>query len=166
MANNLQSEKLNYQDLVFLVVISVVLGIVWIVYGILYNIIDPILKPLNLNGLFQGFWYVGGGFCGIIIRKKFSALLGELLPSLVEMLVSAWGIYNICYGLLQGIMCEIIFRIFGYKNASLKIMIIANVSAAIMGSVLDYFIYGYCELSLWYNVIKVVSQIISTIIFF
>ncbi len=160
-----KTERLNYQDLLFLMVISVVLGIIWIFYGMLYSIIEPILKPLNLNGLLQGFWYVGGGFLGIIVRKKYSALLGEFLPSLVELAASSWGIYNLLYGLTQGIICEIVFRISGYKNSTLKTMVIANSGAAIMGSILDYVIYGYSQFSIGYNIIKIISQVISTIVF-
>jgi energy-coupling factor transport system substrate-specific component len=159
------AEKLNYQDLLFVIVISVVLGIIWIFYGMLYNVIFPILKPLNLNGLLQGFWYIGGGFLGIILRKKYSALLGELIPSLIELTASAWGIYNLLYGLAQGIISEIVFRIYGYKNATIKTMIIANSLAAIIGSIVDYILYGYSQLSIEYNVVTIISQVISTILF-
>lgn len=158
-------DKLSVKDLAFLIVSAGFFGAIWIVYGIFYNVLEPILKPLNLTGLLQGVWYISGGFCGIIIRKRYSTLIGELLPTFIEISLSSWGFYNLIYGLAQGVVAEIIFNISGYRYSKIKTMMVANIFAALAGGICDYFFYDFSKLSLSYNIIKVLCQIISTILF-
>lgn len=159
------NNKLSIKDLTFLVVASGFFGVLWIIYGMFYNLLDPLLKPLNLNGLLQGVWYISGGFCGVIIRKRYSALIGELLPSFIELSLSNWGIYNLIYGLLQGAIAELVFNAYGYKNCNVKTMMLANIAATVVGGICDYILYDYAKLSLPYNCIKISTQVVSTVLF-
>lgn len=159
------NDNLNHQQLLLIMVLSVVLGIVWIIYGWFYSLIAPILQPLNLTGLLNGIYISSGGCFAIIFRKKYSALLGEIIPSCVEMIASPWGIYNLLYGLFQGLVAEAVFLLLGYKKAKLITMLLANICSNIISFFLSYVIYNYAKFSFYSNLIRFILEIASTLLF-
>jgi energy-coupling factor transport system substrate-specific component len=162
--NNINN-KLNVSDTIFLIVISVVIGIIWMIYGIFFHAIHPALAALNLTGLVRGIWSISGGFFGVVLRKKYSAFLGNLLPSIVEMSFSTWGIYNLIYGVIEGVAAELLFILFGYNKASFRTMLIANLSSSTVSFIIDLFIFHLFRFSFSANLFRLVTDLTSTILF-
>jgi ABC-type thiamin/hydroxymethylpyrimidine transport system permease subunit len=159
------SDNLNTQDLIFLVVLSVFIGTMWMLYGIFFHLVHPALAALNLTGIIRGIWNISGGIFGIILRKKYSAFLGNILPSVVEMSFSTWGFYNILYGLFEGATSELFFRVYGYKRSTISTMLFANVAVAITSFFIDCLIFNLYKLSLGANIFRLSTDIVSTIAF-
>ncbi len=162
--NNINN-KLNISDTIFLIVVSVVIGIIWMIYGIFFHAIHPALAALNLTGLVRGIWSISGGFFGLVLRKKYSAFLGNLLPSIVEMSFSIWGIYNLIYGIAEGIAAELVFILFGYSKSGFRTMLIANLASSTVSFIIDLFIFHLFRFSFNANLFRLVTDLTSTLLF-
>jgi len=66
------------------------------------------------------------------------------------------------WGLVQGVGAEIVFLFFFYKKWDLKILILASIVSAIFSYSLDFYIYEYRNLSLSFNLIQLISFVISS----
>ncbi len=157
-------QKLTISELVFIVVMSSVMGIFWWAYTFLYDIVSPFLKVFALDGSISGIWLMGGVFFPYIIRKPFSALLGEAIAGVVEALISQWGFSAIVYGVMQGLPVELFFLCLRYRKWDLKTMCLAGFIAALFNYILSFFWYEYYKLNLVYNSIELVGYLISGIV--
>ena len=155
------SNRLTLSETIFICILASSLGVAWWAYSFAYDIISPILKPLGISGLLEGFWHMGGIFFGYIIRKPGSAVLGETIAAIVEGLISQWGITSLVSGLCQGLPVEILFLLFRYKNWSIVICGFAGLLAALGDFASAYIMFGYSSLSLNYNLINLICYIIS-----
>lgn len=158
------SNRLTLSETIFICILASSLGVAWWAYSFAYNIISPVLKPLGISGLLEGFWHMGGIFFGYIIRKPGSALLGETIAATVEGLISQWGISAVISGACQGLPVEILFLICRYKVSSKSICALGGVVSAIGGYLVTYYWFGYGELSLKYNLLNLGCNIISAAI--
>jgi energy-coupling factor transport system substrate-specific component len=135
------------------------------IYGLFFHAVHPALAALNLTGLIRGIWSISGGFFGVILKKKYSALLGNIIPSIVEMSFSTWGIYNLIYGISEGIATELIFLLIGYNKANFITMIIANLTASTISFIVDLFTFHLLVLSVYANLFRLVTDLMSTFVF-
>lgn len=158
-------KHLTISEITFITVISSAMGVLWCLYGFIYSALAPLLQVFAIDNLLSGVWLIGGVFFGYIIRRPGSALLGEVVASVVQAFISKWGISSIIYGVIQGLGVEIVFLIFAYKNWSWLSIILASIMTALFGFMLNYFWFGYFKLSLTFNMLEFTSSIISGVIF-
>ena len=151
--------------MVFIAVLGTLMGVVWWAYTFLNDILAPFLKIFALDGLLGGMWLMGGTFFGYIIRKRGSALLGEVIAAVAQGFISRWGVSSLIYGLIQGLPVELYFLITKYKKWSYLHMIIAGVLSAICSYALTFFWYGYFNMNIIFNIIQIICYTISGVIF-
>lgn len=156
--------KLTLSEIIFITVMSTAMGIFWWAYTFLYNMLAPLLKLIAVDGLLSGIWLMGGIFFPYIIRKPGSAILGEGIASLVECIISQWGIGAIAYGVIQGVPVELFFLLLRYKKWNILTMLFAGLISGIAGFILSIFWYQYYKLGISYNIIQLVTHSVSGMI--
>ncbi|MFN8770221.1 MAG: ECF transporter S component [Neisseriaceae bacterium] len=162
----INSKKLTVSELVFITIISVVMGICWWAYTFIYDILSPFLRSFALEGLLTGFWYMGGVFFPYIIRKPGSAILGEMIASAIEGIISHWGIAGtILYGFVQGAPVELLFLLFAYKCWNTKILCLGGLLSGLAAGITSVFVYQYYKLGLTYSILQVIAPGLSGVIF-
>jgi energy-coupling factor transport system substrate-specific component len=105
-----------------------------VVAGIVFAVTSHWVAPLAFASgghlgiaLIYGLWFMGGPLTAYIVRRPWSAFLGETIGSIVELLmVSPYSIMLYYYGPAQGIVSEAVFRAFRYRNFSYKAMMLAG----------------------------------------
>lgn len=154
-------KKITISELVFITTLSTVMGVCWWAYTFIYDILAPFLKASGLDGLLTGVWLMGGLFFPYIIRKPGSALLGEAIASIIEGLISQWGLGAILYGALQGLPVELLFLILRYRRFNIQTMSIAGLISGIVGCSLSIILYQYYLLGWSYCILQLVSSALS-----
>ncbi len=142
-------------------VIGVTVAIFWMGWTLVYESLSPLLKPIALNYLVAGVWYLGGTLSAYIVRKPGAAIFGELMAAAVEMTLSHWGFVALLWGLAQGVAAELVFAFTGYRRWGKITMMLAGAMAGIAAYVLDYFFYGYSGFERWYITLSVVNSAIG-----
>lgn len=89
-----------------------------------------------------GFWFIGATAAAYLIRKPGSAFAGELVGSLVEMVLGSYfAIYSVLWGILQGIASEIGFAIFRYKRWDYLSMSVAGSLPGIAAVIPGFYLF-------------------------
>lgn len=158
------TKKITVFEIVLIAVLSVLIGIAFWVWTYVYEQFKPLLKPFGFKYLLAGFWLFAGVLLPYIIRKPGVAVVSETLSALVEGFITRWGLTAAIWGLVQGLACEIVFLIFGYKRWKLPHLIIASIFSAIASYLLDFFYEPYYNLSIQFNIFQLLSFIISAIV--
>ncbi|HSN44362.1 MAG TPA: ECF transporter S component, partial [Propionibacteriaceae bacterium] len=150
-------------DIVVAAVLGVAIGLVfWAYNATIANFWGPMdaLLP-GLAGLIAGVWFIGGPVGGLIIRKPGAAVLVELIAATVSVLPgNKWGITTLYSGLAQGLGAEIAFALFLYTKWTRTVAILSGIGAAI-GAFVNEFILGNHAMSATFNVVYLVSLMIS-----
>jgi energy-coupling factor transport system substrate-specific component len=151
-------------DIVVTSVLGVATGIIFLgwnfVGGAGFDALDKVTP--GLGGLAVGIWLIGGVLGGLIIRKPGAALAVELIAASVSAaLGSQWGITTLYSGLAQGLGAELIFLVFAYRRWGLVPAALAGAGAAVGEWILELFIPGNIAKSVAFNVIYLVSMVIS-----
>lgn len=154
--------KLTILELVFLFVSSVALGVLFWVYSFPYKILSPLLKLAGMNGMFAGFYHLGGPLMMYILRKPGSAILGETLSAAISGFASPYGVISLFSGIMQGMGSEIVFYTTRYCRFGALILIIASIMSAVFGYVVVYFFY-YRYFPLSSNIIRLLCEVLSSI---
>ncbi|MEM1619635.1 MAG: ECF transporter S component [Fervidicoccaceae archaeon] len=132
--------KLAPRDWALIAGFSVLSGVIFAITSL---VIAPPLYVFGHVGIavIYGLWFVGGTLVGYVVRKPWSAFLGETLGAIVELLMlSPYSIMLYYYGPAQGIMTEIVFRLRGYKNFDYKTMALAGAMPTIAAYPFDCFV--------------------------
>ncbi|HOV37800.1 MAG TPA: ECF transporter S component [Spirochaetales bacterium] len=140
------SWKLN--EIVVLVILSIAIGILFWGWTFLQALASP-LKPLGLDYVFAGVWFMGGTLVPYLIRRRGSALAGEVLAAALEGFITQWGITALIWGLVQGLGSELVFAATKYKRWDQKTLILAGGIAGIFSYILDFFYSQYWTLQPW-----------------
>ena len=152
------SWKLN--EIVVLVILSIAIGILFWGWTFLNSFTAP-LKAIGLDYLFAGTWFIGGTLVPFLIRRRGSALLGELLAAILEGFITQWGITAAIWGLVQGVGSELVFAATRYKRWDLKTMVLAGSVAGVFSYVLDFFYSQYWTLQPWVWPIQLASILVG-----
>ena len=148
-------------EIVLTTVVAVALGVAFWGWTFIYELAKPLLRISGLTYLISGFWIFPSVFLSHIIRKPGIALIASLLAAFVESLLTHWGLVSLLWGVAQGAGAELIFICFAYRKWDLKVLIFASISSAVMSYLLDFFIYDYRQMSLFFNAIQLISYLIS-----
>lgn len=154
--------RLIILELVFLFVSSVALGVLFWAYSFPYKILSPLLKLAGINGIFAGFYHIGGPLMMYILRKPGSAFLGEALSAAVSGFASPYGILALFSGLLQGAGSELVFYLTRYRRFGTLTLVLASILSVTFGYAVVYFFY-YRYFSLSRNLIRLLCEIVSGI---
>src|SRR5699024_11827683 len=96
-------------------------------------------------------------FRSLVIRKPGVALIAEFAATSCEYSVLLqFDISLIMYGLIQGLVCELIFMFFKYKSTSLMVAALAGIAAALSTLPLDWY-YGYLGMLEPWNLVLMFS---------
>ncbi len=150
--------KLN--EIIFVAISGMAIAVIFFGWTFIYTLIKP-LKIFGLNYLFTGMWVAGGIFIPYIIRKPGAAIYGEMAAAFFEMFITGWGMTALLWGLVQGIICEIVFMIFGYKKYNLVVAVIAGALANLGAYFLDFIFYKYAGLKSWLIINGIWSSLLS-----
>ena len=155
-----QRNGLTLTDILITVVIALVFAVIYSLWDGIYTILQPF--GLHLNELVYGMWFIAAIVAYLVIRKPGVALIAEFAAASGETIVLLqFDISLIMYGLVQGLVCEIIFLIFKYKSTSLMVAVLAGIAAALSTLPLDWY-YGYLGMLERWNLILMFSlRIIS-----
>ena len=150
-------------EIVLTTVVAVALGISFWGWTFIYEIAKPFLKVSGLSYLAAGFWIFASVFLSQIVRKPGIAIIASIIAAFVESLLTHWGIMSVLWGIVQGVGAELVFMFFLYKKWDLKVLILAAAVSATFSYVLDFCLYDYKNLSLGFNLVQLISFIISSV---
>ena len=155
--------KLKLTDILVTVVISIMFGVIYKLWGPIYNLLKPI--GLHADQFIYGMWFMAATVAFLIIRKPGVALLAEIAASSGEFLMgSEWGLEVLLFGVIQGLMAELIFFLTKYKRYDLSIVCFAAVGSA-CGSIFMDFMKGYIgDLVLWNLSLFIVARLLGSIV--
>lgn len=155
-------KSISIFEIVLTAVVAVALGVAFWGWTFVYEVFKPFLKLYGLSYFTAGFWIFSSVFLSQIIRKPGIAIAASVIAAFVEGILTHWGLMAMVWGLVQGIGAEVVFLFFAYKKWNLKILVLASVVSALFSYTLDFYIYEYKNLSLNFNLIQVLSFMISS----
>ncbi|HBV22725.1 MAG TPA: thiamine ABC transporter permease [Jeotgalicoccus sp.] len=136
-----KGNSLTLTDILITVVIALVFAVIYSLWDGIYTILQPF--GLHLNELVYGMWFIAAIVAYLIIRKPGVALIAEFAAASGETIVLLqFDVSVIMYGLIQGLVCELVFLFFRYKSTSLMAAVLAGIAAALSTLPLDWY-YGY-----------------------
>lgn len=149
------------------IVVASVLGVAGGLVFVLWNIAgEPLRNALGvyppLAALTYGLWLLPGVLVGLVVRKPGAALYGEIVASVVSMLVgNAWGFLTLLSGLLQGLGAEAAFAATRYRRSSLPVAILSGAGAGLVAGVYEVLYYYGGVLAPTTQTLYVVAFVIS-----
>ncbi|MDL9979384.1 ECF transporter S component [Microbacterium sp. ASV49] len=151
-------------DIVVTAVLGVAVGLVFwgwnTIGGAWFSVMDG-LTP-GLGGIAVGIWLIGGVIGGLVIRKPGAAIAVEVIAAILSALIgNQWGISTVFSGLAQGLGAEIVFALFLYARFTLPVAMLAGAGAAVVEWVLELFVFANIQKSIEFNLIYLVTMIIS-----
>jgi len=155
-------KSINIFEIVLTAVVAVALGVSFWGWTFVYDVVKPLLKLSGLSYLASGFWIFASIFLSQIVRKPGIALIASVIAAFVESLLTHWGLMSVLWGVAQGLGAEVVFIIFAYKKWDLKVLILASATSALLSYALDFYVKDYGNLSVGFNLIQLVSFMISS----
>ncbi|MGG4168164.1 ECF transporter S component [Rossellomorea vietnamensis] len=155
--------NLKLTDILVTVVISIMFGVIYKLWGPFYNMMKPI--GLHADQFIYGMWFMAATVAFLIIRKPGVALLAEIAASSGEFLMgSEWGLEVLLFGVIQGVMAELVFAVTKYKRYDLSVICIATVGSA-CGSIFMDYMKGYMgDLVLWNLSLFIFARLLGSIV--
>lgn len=143
-----------------------------VISGIIFAVVSDILAPIiqTLGGHYgiaaiYGFWFIGGTMTGYVVRKPGAAFLGETIGAIIELLMlSPYSVLLYYYGPAQGIMSELAFFIFGYRNWGYLAMALAGALPAIAAYPFDATVSPFYPEALYYTLTMHVTLFIGYVV--
>ncbi|WP_027409875.1 ECF transporter S component [Anoxybacteroides tepidamans] len=157
------SKGLKLADILITVVISIVFGIVYKLWGPFYYFVKPF--GLHIDQLVYGMWFIAATVAFLIIRKPGVALLAEIAASSGEFIAgSEWGLEVLIYGVVQGLLAEIVFAAFRYKRFDVLVVSLAAIGSTIGSLVMDFY-KGYIEaLAPWNLALFLLARFVGAVL--
>lgn len=152
-------------EIVLTTVVAVALGVAFWGWTFVYEIAKPFLKISGLSYLMAGFWIFASIFLSQIVRRPGIALIASIIAAFVESLLTHWGLVSILWGIVQGLGAEIVFIFFAYNKWDLWVLILASIISALLSYALDFYLYDYGNMSTGFNLIQLISFMISAAFF-
>jgi energy-coupling factor transport system permease protein len=156
------TKGLKLADILTTIVISVVFGIIYKVWGPLYYFVKPF--GFHLDQLIYGMWFIAASVAYLLIRKPGVALLAEIAASSGELIMgSEWGLEVLIYGVVQGLLAEVVFAVFRYKRFDVLVVSLGAIGATIGSLVMDFY-KGYIEaLAPWNLALFLIARFVGAV---
>lgn len=140
--------KWTLRQVVLLALLAFLFGGVFMGAGFLYAGLSAVLTPLGLspfaNELLFGLWTMAAPMAGILIPRKGSSILGEMLAALAEMLYGTYfGPGVLISGFFQGLGTELGFMVTGYKRYDIVPLFYGAIGTTLLSFVYEFFKFGY-----------------------
>ncbi|RLQ93223.1 ECF transporter S component [Falsibacillus albus] len=157
------SNRLRLTDILVTVVVSIVFGLIYKVWGPLYSMVGTL--GLHIDQLIYGMWFMAGTVAYLLIRKPGLALLAEIAAASGEFLTgSQWGLEVLIYGVIQGLLAELVFMMFRYKRYDILVVSLASIGSAIASIFMDMY-KGYIgDLATWNLILYLAARLIGSVL--
>lgn len=153
--------SIGLNDIVVMAAISLVFGILYLIWIFFGQFVQALLGPIAW-GLLAGMWVLAPVICAYIIRKPGVALIAELIAAGTEVLAGSVNAgVVLLLGLTQGIGTELAFALFGYRNYSLPVLMLAGMFGMVANFATIYFLYGYEHLSTLIVALQLIAMLVS-----
>lgn len=130
-------------DIVTVAVLAVVSGVVFWAWGLIWNATGPLFAAFPpAQALMYGVWLVPGVLGMLIVRRPGAALATAFLAAAVSWLLGGtWGLSMLWYGILQGLLPELVFAVGGYRRFGRIVSLLAGATAGAVPGILDPIFY-------------------------
>ena len=129
-------------DFAYLAVVGVVSAVIFWAAWYVYDYGKALGGPIGARLLSYGLWFIGAPLGASLLRKPYSAFLGETLGALIEtFLPTAGGFTNLEYGIAQGFLSELVYAAFRYKRWDPVVAGLAGAAAAPAAVALDAILF-------------------------
>ena len=164
------SSKWTVQDVVLLAFLAFLFGGVFMGAGFLYAILSAALTPMGLapfaNTILFGMWTMAAPMAGVLIPKKGSSLLGEVLAALAEMLYGSYfGPGVLLSGFIQGLGTELGFMATRYKRFDTLPLVYGAIGTTVLSFGYEFFKMGYSTYSIGMIIALFVVRLLSVMFF-
>jgi len=130
-------------DVLLLGVIAAIYGVLFTLWWDVYYLVKAVGGPIVARLVTYGLWFMPAPLAASIIRKPGSAILGEVLPALIETMVpTVGGVTNLIYGVAQGVFSEIPYAVSMYRKYTLLHSICSGALPAIPAFILDALLFS------------------------
>lgn len=163
-------KKWRLQEVLFLALIAFLFGAIFMGAGVLYALLTAVLTPLGYgpfaNEILFGLWTMAAPVAGMLVRRPGSAVLGEVLAALAEMLYGSYfGPGVLVSGLLQGAGTELGFLAGRYRCYDSRHLLIGAVGTTVLSFLYEFFKFGYGVLGVGMVVSLLIVRLLSVIFF-
>jgi energy-coupling factor transport system substrate-specific component len=157
------NKGLKLVDILTTIVIAVVFGIIYKVWGPLYDFVK--VFGFHIDQLIYGMWFIAASVAYLLIRKPGVALLAEIAASSGELIMgSEWGLEVLIYGVIQGLLTELVFAAFRYKRFDVLVVSLGAIGATIGSLVMDFY-KGYIEaLAPWNMALFLIARFVGAVV--
>ncbi|ESU71155.1 thiamine ABC transporter permease [Geobacillus thermopakistaniensis] len=158
-----KTKGLKLVDILTTIVIAIVFGIIYKLWGPLYSAVGAV--GFHLDQLIYGMWFIASSLAYLLIRKPGVALLAEIAASSGELIMgSQWGLEVLIYGVVQGLLAELVFAAFRYRRFDTFVVSLGAVGATIGSLIMDFY-KGYIEaLAPWNMALFLLARFIGAIL--
>src|SRR6267143_746686 len=109
-----------------------------------------------------GFFYISGPLAAYIIRKPGAATFAETMNGVAQVLSgNPNGAMVLGAGFFQGLMSDIGFAFFGYKNWGMSAIALSGALAPVLQQVPEVYYFGVGDLGLGYNLLALAIRMVS-----
>ena len=163
-------EKWSLKDVILMALLAFLFGGVFMGAGFMYVALEVALTPGGYkpfaNEILFGLWTMAAPMIGVLLKKKGSSTLGEMLAALAEMLMgSHFGVGVLVSGFVQGLGTEAGFFVTGYKRYDTFSLTLSAIGTVVFSFIYEYFKLGYGAYSLGFLVELIVVRFISVFVF-
>jgi len=166
----MHKQRWQLKQVVLMAVLAVVFGGVFILADSLYTIVAALLTPFGLvafaNEALFGLWIMAGPVIAMLIKRPGSAVIGEILSAVAEVLYgSMFGPAAIISGLIQGGGSELGFLATGYKRYDWLSLSYAGIGTTVLSFAYEYNKLGYQIYPLVTVVLLFLTRLLSVFVF-
>ncbi len=109
-----------------------------------------------------GFFYIAGPLAGYIVRKPGAATMAETINGVAQVLSgNPNGAMVLGAGFLQGLMSDIGYSFFGYRNWGIVPIIVSGALAPLLQEAPEVYFFGVGNMGWGYNILATVIRMIS-----
>ena len=154
----------SQREIVITAALSVVFGLLYLLWVQFWLLMQGLLGPLALDAVF-GFWFLASVVAAYIIRKPGTALLAEVIASIVEILTgNPSGVILLLTGIVQGAGAELPFLVTRWRNYRLPILLASGACASIFSFIYNWFRFSYWNLNVGLLIAMFVIRVLSGMI--
>ncbi|MCU0284318.1 MAG: ECF transporter S component [Candidatus Nanopelagicales bacterium] len=150
-------------DIVTAAVLAVVSGVVFWAWNLAWTATGPAFAAFPpAQSLLYGVWLVPGVLAMLVLRLPGAALAGAFLAAAVSWLLGAWwGLSVLWYGVLQGLLPELVFAAGRYRAFGPGVAVAAGAAAGLVPGVLDP-VFWYPEWSAAWKLVWLLGCVASS----